>query len=239
MEPVFAALVGCYGDHAAYSVRCVDSILDNAADRSSFELHVGCNACGAETIAALRKRYDAGAIDTLVESRENINKDPMMRLLVERTTAPYVLWFDDDSHVRKDWDRHVVEFVNGPEFFDCAGHVHYCHRTDEYRGFLRRRPWWRGEESYLEVGHRERVWFATGGLFLARTAFLRRHNFPDRAMGKKQDDLLLGDMVSQVGGRLVNFPQDLMNAVVISDGDRRGDGEGRDGWLDRDPVTGE
>jgi hypothetical protein len=30
-----------------------------------------------------------------------------------------------------------------------------------------------------------------------------------------------------------------MNAVVISDGDRRGDGEGRDGWLDRDPVTGE
>ena len=49
------------------------------------------------------------------------------------------------------------------------------------------RPWYVGAER-----EREPVWFATGGLFVARVAWLREHDFPDRAMVKKQDDILLG-----------------------------------------------
>src|SRR4051812_13982140 len=98
MSPEFSVLIGCYGDYPEYSLRAVESVL--ASERHErFEVHVGCNRCGATTITRLRELFDEGAIQGLVESRKNINKDPMMRLLVEMARAPYVLWMDDDSHV--------------------------------------------------------------------------------------------------------------------------------------------
>ncbi|HZL36395.1 MAG TPA: hypothetical protein VFC78_13835, partial [Tepidisphaeraceae bacterium] len=199
---------------------------------------VGCSACGERTLVSVRQRYDEGHIDTLIESKRNINKDPMMRLLVEAAEAPYVLWFDDDTHVEPGWDRLMGEFIRDSEPFDCAGHVFYCHRSEEYKTFLHKRPWWGGEEAYREPDHRKRVWFATGGLQLIRTEYLRRHNFPDRCMRKRADDLLLGDMISQTGGILVNFPPAIMASIHISDGGRRGDGEGLGDWLEVDPRTG-
>ena len=107
----------------------------------------------------------------------------------------------------------------------------FCGRPDEYKGFLKQRPWWRSEEAYPNDDWRKRSWFATGGLWLARTAFLRQHNFPDRGMVKKMDDLLLGDLTAQQGGRLFDFGHhEIMKFVRISDGNRRGSGEGSDGW---------
>ncbi|MEM7393175.1 MAG: hypothetical protein AAF492_12590, partial [Verrucomicrobiota bacterium] len=76
-----------------------------------------------------------------------------------------------------------------------------------------------------------RVWFATGGLLAFRTRFLTYHGFPDAGMVKKADDILLGDLCEQHGGKLSEFPKPLMNALRISDGDRRGSGEGDDGWI--------
>jgi hypothetical protein len=115
--------------------------------------------------------------------------------------------------------------------FDVAGHVFFCHRSPEYEQFVRQRPWWKGDEAYPNDDWRKRVWFATGGLWLARTAFLRQHEFPDRAMVKKQDDLLLGDLIGQQCGKLFDFGHhEIMKHIRISDGNRRGNGEGTDGW---------
>lgn len=87
------------------------------------------------------------------------------------------------------------------------------------------------------------VWFPTEGLLLARTAFVRRNNFPDKGMVKRQDDLLFGDCIDQCGGRLVDFGgiPEIMNRIRISCGQRRGTGEGGigEGWLPVDPITGE
>lgn len=87
------------------------------------------------------------------------------------------------------------------------------------------------------------VWFPTGGLFLAGTAFVRRNNFPDKGMVNRQDDLLFGDCIDQCGGRLVDFGRipEIMNRIRISCGQRRGTGEGGigEGWLPVDPITGE
>ena len=63
-----------------------------------------------------------------------------------------------------------------------------------------------------------------GGLFLARTAFLRRHDFPDRGMTKALDDVLLGELVQQVGGRVAYLPAELQSVARVSDGHRRGEG---------------
>ncbi|HZL35879.1 MAG TPA: hypothetical protein VFC78_11255 [Tepidisphaeraceae bacterium] len=104
MSKRFDVLVGCYGDYPQYSLRCLDSIAQGA-DRAGFGLRVGCSACGERTLVSVRQRYDEGHIDTLIESKRNINKDPMMRLLVEAAAAPYVLWFDDDTHVEPEEEK--------------------------------------------------------------------------------------------------------------------------------------
>lgn len=176
-----------------------------------------------------RKLLDLGKIDTLIESKENINKDPMMRLLLERAETEYVLWFDDDTHVMPGWNTAIEEFIAEKHPFDVAGHIFYCERSEEYIRFLRNRPWWMHVELQESV-----VWFPTGGFFLARTNFLIENNFPDSRMIKKQDDLLLGDLILQKKGKLLDFGGNraIMDRVMISDGNRRGTGEGSDGWLE-------
>jgi hypothetical protein len=46
-------------------------------------------------------------------------------------------------------------------------------------------------------------------------------------------------LIAQARGILVNFPEEVMRLITISEGDRRGIGEGNDGWLDVNPITGE
>lgn len=234
---LLSVLVGCYGNHPEYSIRAVESVINHAADRSAFKVYAGCNACGPETIAAMRKLLDHGGLDALVESPKNINKDPMMRVLIEIATTPYVLWMDDDSHVLPGWDRELLRFLQANHPFDVAGHVFYIrHHSTELRDFLRTRPWFVSEERVAEP-----IWFATGGFFVARTAFLRTHHFPDRAMVKRADDVLLGDLLQQQQGVLKDFGRDraVMDRIRISDGNRRGGGEGADGWLAVNPLTGD
>lgn len=231
MNTTFSVLVCCHGRFPHYSLRAVTSIVA-AEQRGTFDLHVGCSDCCEETISALRKQIDEGRIDSIVQLRRNINKDPMMRVLVELARGEYVLWLDDDSHLAPGWDGRLVEFLDSHAPFDVAGHVFYWHKNDDYRRFLRQRPWYRGDDAYLDPGdHQQRTWFATGGLFVARTEFLRQHDFPDRGMVKKQDDVLLGDLISQQHGKLIGFSNEFMECVAISDGDRRGEGEGDDGWV--------
>jgi hypothetical protein len=229
---LFSVAIGCYGNYPQYSVRAVRSVIETSALSGEFELHVGLNQCCRETVSYVREQIDVGRVDSVIECRANINKDPMLRLMIERVQTPYLLWMDDDSHVLPGWDEALLAFIQEHQPFEAAGHVFFCHRSPEYLEFLHQRPWWKGEEQYREAGHRDVVWFATGGFFLVNVAFLREVNFPDRAMIKKQDDLLLGDCISQNRGRLIDFSrhQNLMDCIRISDGNRRGEGEGDDGW---------
>lgn len=212
-------------------------MINHAADPSAFRVYAGCNACCPQTVATLRILVDAGTLDALVECPNNINKDPMMRVLIELATTPYVLWMDDDSHVLPGWDTELLRFIQASHPFDVAGHVFFIGRhSPPLRDFLRKRPWFVSEELIAEP-----IWFATGGFFVARTTFLRTHQFPDRAMVKRADDVLLGDLLQQQKGVLKDFGKDraIMDRIRISDGNRRGAGEGDDGWLAVNPLTGE
>lgn len=223
----FSVLIGCYGDYPQYSLRAVRSA---ATPDRTHPLHVGCNVCCAETVAALQDMFKNGEIDSLFLSNHNINKDPMMRLLIERANTDYVIWLDDDSHFTdKDWPLIFERFILR-ENFDAAGHIYYAHAHAAYIKFREARPWWRGNEHFLEPDHAQKTWFPTGGLFVARTDYLREHNFPDRLMVKKLDDILLGDMISQTHGKLISFNAEIMNAIKISDAARRGEGEQDSDW---------
>jgi hypothetical protein len=223
----YSVLIGCYGDYPQYSLRAVKSA---ATPDRKHSIHVGCNICCAETVATLQDMFKNGEIDSLFLSNHNINKDPMMRLLIDRADTDYVIWLDDDSHFTNTaWPTFFDEFVAN-ESFDVAGHVFYSHPHAEYVKFREARPWWRGNEYFIEEEHVRTTWFPTGGLFMARTAYLREHDFPDRLMIKKMDDILLGDMASQTHGKLINFSGAIMSAISISDGNRRGEGEQDSDW---------
>ena len=231
-----SVLIGCYGPWPQLSIRAVDSVLSHCHCREALDVYVGCNESSPEILNALRKHLDEGRIEALIESRRNINKDPMMRVLLELCETEYALWMDDDSHVLPGWDEHIIRFIQANRPFDAAGHIFYLtERPPESKQFLRLRPWYKSPE--LE---REPTLFPTGGLFLARVDWLRKHDFPDRAMIKREDDVLLGDLICQQNGVLRDFDTDreLMDRIRISDGPRRGVGEGNDGWLFTAPVNG-
>ncbi len=228
--------VGCYGAYPQYSIRAVESLLANCDDRKNFNIFVGCNESSHQILNVFRNYYDQGRIEALVECRRNINKDPMMRVLLELCSTRYLLWLDDDSHVLPGWDTELLKFMKANLPLDVAGHTFFVHRRfGEHETFLRQRPWYVSKE--LEE---ERIWFATGGLFLARVGFLRKHNFPDRALVKRADDVFLGELCQQQKAILRDFGRcrPLMDRIKISDGNRRGSGEGADGWLQVDPITG-
>lgn len=232
-----AVLIGCYGNFPQYSLRAVRSAVAERGDPARFELLVGANVCGTDTLQELRALYDQGAIDALIESRENINKCPMKRLLIDRCQSEYYLWLDDDSHLLPGWFEQVERFLSSEPAFEAAGVIHHMRRSKRYRVFLKQRPWFEADQKFIgdfaEAAH-----FATGGCYIARTEFVRRHNYPDKAMVKHYDDLLLGDLVAQKSGRLLQFPQALMEKMRISDGERRGIGEDTSAYRKVDPITG-
>jgi hypothetical protein len=238
MEKLFSVLIGCYGDFARYSLRAVNSLFDTPAVRDLCDIHVGCNACCASTVSVLRNRRSAGEIDTLIESGPNLNKDPMMRLLIGVTQTPFLVWMDDDSWILPQGLNDIQEYIEAHLDLDVAGHVFFYNREPSYQRLAEARPWW---QPPVPGSQREKkVHFATGGLFIARTDFLRRHNFPDRNMVKKFDDILLGDLMAIKGARLCDFSRSpVMKSVRISDGHRRGFGEGQDGYVSDQIATSE
>jgi hypothetical protein len=71
---------------------------------------------------------------------------------------------------------------------------------------------------------------------LARTQYLLAHNYPDRAMAKKLDDVLLGDMLWQTGGRFAKFSDALKALALCAATARRGTGEDETGWRMLDDI---
>jgi GT2 family glycosyltransferase len=232
-----SVLIGCYGAWPQYSIRAVESVLNHSHRREALDVYVGCNETSPEILAAFRKHLDEERIEALVESRRNINKDPMMRVLLEMCQTEYALWMDDDSHVLPGWDEKIIQYIDRNRPFDAAGDVHFIRkRSPDLAEFLRKRPWYKSREF-----EREPIFFPVGGMFLARVDWLRKHQFPDPAMLKKLDDVLLGELIAQQNGILHNFAFDrpLMERLRINDAPRRGTGEGADGWKSAPASNGQ
>jgi hypothetical protein len=222
-------LLGCYGNYPQYSLRAIDSIVSGHDLHRYANVLVGLNECGQQTVQRVRELKDKRLIDGVVDCTWNMNKDPMLRVLLELVRTPYVMWLDDDSHfVNRDWPSRFAQMTVGQHPFDVAGPLRFWGPNREaYPDYLKvasSRPWWQGDAHY-PWHRRKSVPFALGGCFIARTEFLRTHNFPDRGMIKHLDDVLLGELILQVGGKLVGFSDELSEAVKVNDGERRGEAE--------------
>jgi tetratricopeptide (TPR) repeat protein len=219
-DPLFAVLLTCYGDHADLARRALGSLLATADLRTHCDVHVGCNGCCAETLKLVREALDLGHISTVIESTRNLHKSAMLRQMIELSRTPYVLVMDDDTHVRSGWLEALVEFIGTKAPLDLAGKHYYWDRSPMYQQAVEKRPWWRGRE-FIPPAQRERIRFCTGGFYLARTEFLRFHDYPDRGMVMQYEDTMLADLVYQVGGVLLEMPGEVLSKVSINDAERR------------------
>jgi hypothetical protein len=197
---MFDILICAYGDHFGISKRCIDSVLNLTAQ--PVNIHIGLNKCGSDTKNYCRQLLDNQKISTIIDSNINMNKDPMMRKLIDCVQNEYFLWLDDDSYVNeKFWDLKVREFIK--DNFDVAGFPHVSNRlawpynNPPYYEYLKNRPWFNG---IIKKDENNCV-FPVGGCWLAKTEYLRKHNFPDRGMHLRwhqhRDDMLMGDMIKE------------------------------------------
>ena len=233
-----------YGDYPHLARRTLESIRFHCA-RSAYRLVVGANAVGRETEVYLRDLQAEGAVDRLILSRTNLNKNPMMRRMFRHLEGEFVWWFDDDSYItasdalperlrraRVAPGRHVLW---GHVFF--AGDEGDFSSGTDVRRFVRRAPWFRGleppswepggkgERNFEGKGTGDGRWFfVTGGCWFMRTSAIRALDWPDPALVKRADDVLLSEAVRQQGWAF----EDIGPAgVEINTEPRRGSGEDR------------
>jgi len=233
---MISVLIGCYGDYYELAVKCLSSVITEDCRKHGVKVFVGLNECSYSIATEFRRVFDRGGIDALLESRGNINKDPLMRKLIDCVDTEYFIWMDDDSYWNSNWTQCFLEMLKRLPVFDAAGILYSANRGPEYSRFLKLRPWYRDRA----IGRK--VYFPAGGLFIGRTAFFRTHNFPDKAMIKNSDDLLLGDCIHQNEGVVLNlrYVPEFNDFVNISTKLTRGSGESiSDFKMFIDPVTGE
>jgi hypothetical protein len=208
-----------YGDHEPLARCCLESIRFHCA-RSLYRLVVGANAVGDATWAYLRERVAAGDIDRLCVSPANINKNPMMRRMLEGVDTELVWWFDDDSYVTgpEALPRRLEIARAAPESTVGWGHKYFFSHEDDFNlgldavEMVRRAPWYRGlsPPSWAPGGKGEtdfegrgtgdgRWFFLTGGCWVMRTAALRALDWPDPRLVIHAEDVILGEAVRQQG----------------------------------------
>jgi hypothetical protein len=190
-----------------------------------------------ETKDYLRDKLDKGIIASLYESTANINSCAIMRVLSNVVDEIYFAWFDDDRYITsKGWDTYYLDFINRNHDFSAAGHLFTIGRSEEYKKILETSKWWKGW-SYFGEEARDICYFAVGGFRIINAPFIRRHNFPDFRLVKKNEDMLLADLCQQRGHKMIPLANH-WKYISQKNEDRRGVGEGDDGWKNVDPITG-
>lgn len=221
---LYSICVCTYGHHPELILRCLDSILGEPFPKKNLEVILGCNAVSDEVMCEIDRRNRDGFISTIIRSPLNYNKAGMQRFMFRIARSPYILSLDDDMHFQPGWSPILREHILASHPVEVMGRLHalsnrtlWSGQKKPYDTFCQKKRWWRGKRPYgLEVV------FPAGQCFLARTGFVLENDYPDLDMRIDWDDVLLGDLVTQVDGKQIWFPDPLMNRIIVDDIPSRG-----------------
>jgi hypothetical protein len=224
-----------YGDYPALATRCINSIRDNS-NRDQYTLIVGMNECCEETTKFVNTEIDA---DVIIHSKKNIGKDPMMRRMFQFVETQWMWWFDDDSYIT---DKQALsarlELIEKFPNVSMFGHMFFFGSQSNFnygtdiKPWIKEQPWYKGRplpcgvSSYLPDfnvdGNDDRWFFITGGSWIADIEVLRKLDFPQTNLLKRNDDVILAEMFRQNDYVLQDCGAIHMK---INDAPRRGIGE--------------
>lgn len=221
----------CYGDYGDLARRCLESIW--AADGWPYirDVRIGLNAVGLPT-----RTYVAGLRAPVPVLRyvpeRNVGKYPLMRRMFygDQPPAEYVMWFDDDSYLTTPtpaWWQTVLTQLRTADLLGSMrapwmppGRLYSVPLRPGQVDGIKLQPWYTGREpGQLQIGSRHgghhRVYFCTGGWWVARTAFLRQWDYPFPCLHHNGGDSILGELWHQQGYRYQHFQQGVaINADV-------------------------
>ena len=239
MSPRVTICILTYGDHLALARQAIESVTRHCP-RGEYHLVVGANEVAKNTLVYLKSLEKNGAIDRLVISAVNINKNPMMRRMFEGIDTPFIWWFDDDSYfLDSNAFSQWLEMAEGSSPSTVMwGPVSYCSGLAGLTGmnnvpaFVRSAPWYRGlpvpswrfggkgEVDFRDCGCGDGRWsFVLGGCFLIRTTAVRALNWPDERLVKWGDDIFLGEAIRQQQWEMGH----IATGVAVDTEQRRGD----------------
>ncbi|KKN24121.1 hypothetical protein LCGC14_0898100 [marine sediment metagenome] len=215
-----------YGDHARLHLRLLKSLVRYLP---SGEAHVviWANVVCHRTAKWL---HDHAPEDwDLVFSEENVPKYTAMRKMLHEThkpTTPWIVWFDDDSHVvQPDWWSKTRKYIEEKESESIVyfGERWYVHHLPGQPEFIKKASWYAGRAWELcptrKKGVRKPgITFATGAYWWLRTDVMKRLDWPDMRLRHNGGDTLLGEAVRQSGLPFHNFHY----GVKVNDALRRG-----------------
>lgn len=197
---MFEVLLLCYGDYKDLAERCLNSVISNRIN-TDLKIHVGLNECSKTTKEFCRSLLDQNIICTLIDSNINLNKDPMMRKLIDCVSGEYFLWLDDDSYIdRTGWDVELSDIIKANPNIDIFGFPHVSGRNQYYNNILQQRPWYKANKK-----RKSQINFPIGGFWIAKKSYLEKYNYPDKGLYTREhqhmDDRLLGDLLTFTDGR--------------------------------------
>jgi len=212
-----------YGDHAELAARSLESILQFQAIAGG-AVRVCVNDIGDATRDYLRRLCADGQLSRrdVYDAGENVHKYPMLRAMLygKRAIAtPHLLWLDDDSFIRN--PKRFAEVL--PELLATldggaamVGRLYSQGFQGQQREWISQQPWYRGR-AWQRVRSEDRMFFCTGGGWLARVNVLREVNWPWPELDHAGGDHLLGACLHQRGATIERLAGDLL--AVNADGD--------------------
>ena len=244
MRDKFTICVLLYGDFMQLADRCLRSIAETIP-RDHLNLRVGLNGVSSQVGEWVRSWV---AEEDIFDFGDNRFKYPMMQQLMNGArpiTTPYTMWFDDDSYLS---GYKLTEMNNTPQWLqlvehhmvnsDMIGAIYTINWQGMQREWVQDQAWYAGKVP----SERQKIRFATGGWWTARTDMLRSLSYPWQNLKHRGGDTMLGEACYQHGLRLNHFNVGVkINADDSgreSKADRRGFDESPIG-VNYDPGVGE
>jgi len=197
----------CYGDHFNLIERCVSSIRESTRYPGVSQLRIGMNAVTPDVRNYLIEEAREFNIPVLLfaeSNNENVGKYPLMRQMLRYANPQqqHVMWFDDDSFLDQSigvpwWDTVLVSSLQVTQL----GAVHHIRQQALQQTVIHQQPWYTGKL----VNAQHWFQFATGGWWVADSAFLQKWDYPFPALYHNGGDSILGELIRQQSGMLVHF----------------------------------
>jgi hypothetical protein len=201
---MFSVCAILYGDYPNLAKDLLSSFRYTAHIQ---DIRLGLNAVSKET-----KEYVEGWATKQMKScpvylyeeeqGKNLGKYPLMRqMFKDRQLASKTMWFDDDSFLDATytdwWDKALILSKQHTQ----VGALHKMVQHGRQHEVVIKQPWFTGKP----FNARSLYVFATGGWWVADTAFLAKWDYPFADLYHNGGDSILGEVVRQQGGSLGEY----------------------------------
>lgn len=176
--------------------RVLNEPLRQLAEKHDIDFRFALNDVGARTKQfVLRQSSLFFPSAEIFESAVSVLKYPMMRQLLSLRpiTAPFVIWFDDDSCLAPDNEPEKWLARISAQLASCAvaGSVRRSRLVGKQTDWIKAQAWYNGKEPQPYVT------FVSGSWWVARTDVLSRFDWPPSNLRQRGGDVMFGELCRQ------------------------------------------